>query len=138
MSLFIRLVFNRYGHGQHICKWKNRFWELWGSCYPCGQFRVAILSPLEDDNISNDIETDADAINRFKVGSTVPHKVKLYDCDGNDVTTTLWFLGLVGFLIRLRCVVDRRSRMWGLGHFPFAGPGGAGYKFLRQGFVRFL
>lgn len=48
--------------------------------------RVVFESPLEDDNLPDDINGDADVMNRFKVGSTLPHKVTLFDCKGRDVT----------------------------------------------------
>src|SRR5207244_1998711 len=48
--------------------------------------RIAFLSPLADDNVADDINTDADATNVFQVKSTIPHKVKLYACSGADVT----------------------------------------------------
>jgi hypothetical protein len=50
--------------------------------------RVAFQPPLADDNVADDIETDQDIQNRFKVGSKVPHKVLLFDCAGNDVTAS--------------------------------------------------
>ncbi|MFH0909600.1 MAG: LamG-like jellyroll fold domain-containing protein [bacterium] len=46
-------------------------------------------SPVNDDNVDDNIETDQDILNKFKIGSRVPHKVKLYDCAGNDVTLAL-------------------------------------------------
>lgn len=45
--------------------------------------------PLRDDNVRDDIETDTDGINKFKVGSTIPVKIKILDCDGNDLTTSI-------------------------------------------------
>jgi hypothetical protein len=54
-----------------------------------GSVRVVIESPLNDDNVADNIETDQDVQNKFKVGSTVPHKVKLLDEAGNDVTAAL-------------------------------------------------
>jgi hypothetical protein len=50
--------------------------------------RVAFAPPLADDNAPNDVATDADVNNLFRSGQTVPHKVKLFDCAGNDVTST--------------------------------------------------
>jgi hypothetical protein len=43
---------------------------------------IMALSALDDDNLANDPNTDADVINAFKVGSTIPHKVQLFDCSG--------------------------------------------------------
>jgi hypothetical protein len=51
--------------------------------------RVAFQSPLADDNAANDISTDADVANLFKVGQTIPHKVKLYNCSNQDVTASV-------------------------------------------------
>jgi hypothetical protein len=51
--------------------------------------RVAFQSPLEDDGVRDDIAADTDVHNKFKVGATVVHKVKLYACDGDDVTQAL-------------------------------------------------
>jgi hypothetical protein len=42
--------------------------------------------PLSDDNVDDNIETDQDVKNTFKAGSKIPHKIKLFDCAGNDVT----------------------------------------------------
>jgi len=49
--------------------------------------RVVFDAPLEDDNVANDVHTDADIANRFKTGSTLPHKVRILDCGGRDVTS---------------------------------------------------
>ena len=51
--------------------------------------RLTFLSPLEDDNVANDISTDADVANVFKVGSTVPHKLALVACNGTVVTAAV-------------------------------------------------
>jgi hypothetical protein len=48
--------------------------------------RVVFEPPIADDNEADDIETDQDKINSFKVGSKVEHKIKLIDCNGFDVT----------------------------------------------------
>ena len=50
--------------------------------------RVAFTSPLADDNLANNYKTDTDIINNFKSGSTVPHKVRLYNCSNADVSTS--------------------------------------------------
>lgn len=50
------------------------------------RIRIAFEPPLEDDNVADDIGADVDVLNRFKVGSTIPHKVTLYDCQHRDVT----------------------------------------------------
>jgi hypothetical protein len=50
--------------------------------------RVAFQSPLADDNVADNIATDADVSNVFTVGSTIPHKVNLYTCDNTDVTSS--------------------------------------------------
>ena len=49
---------------------------------------IVFDSPLADDNVANDITTDADAANVFQVKSTIPHQVRLLDCLSNDVTTS--------------------------------------------------
>ena len=50
--------------------------------------RVAFESgSLDDDNKDDDIETDRDEANEFKVKSKIPHKVRLFDCSGRDVTS---------------------------------------------------
>jgi hypothetical protein len=51
--------------------------------------RVAFRSPVSDDNVGNDIETDLDVQNNFKSGSTIPHKVRIYNCAGEDVTAAI-------------------------------------------------
>ena len=51
--------------------------------------RVAFLPPLADDNVADDIDTDADVANVFQVKSTVPHQVHLLSCGGADVTTSV-------------------------------------------------
>jgi hypothetical protein len=58
--------------------------------------QVVFQSPLSDDNIANNFTPDcADAagtpqmMNYFTCGSTIPHKVKLLDCSGNDVTDAM-------------------------------------------------
>jgi len=44
---------------------------------------------LDDDNVADNIETDRDEANEFKVKSKIPHKVRLRDCSGRDVTASL-------------------------------------------------
>ncbi|HXJ56015.1 MAG TPA: immunoglobulin-like domain-containing protein, partial [Verrucomicrobiae bacterium] len=58
--------------------------------------QVVFDSPLEDDNLANNTTPDgADAtgtpeiVNQFTSGQTIPHKVKLLDCAGNDVTDSV-------------------------------------------------
>src|SRR5262249_14594145 len=50
--------------------------------------RITFQEPLEDDNVADNVDTDADIINVFKVGQTIPHQVKLLACNGQDVTST--------------------------------------------------
>jgi len=64
--------------------------------------RVVFQSSLDDDNVANNIETDKDKENKFKAGSTVPHKIKLYDCNNRDVTDK------VGDLVNVRLDVSLR------------------------------
>ena len=51
-------------------------------------FHVTFLPPLADDNVADDVETDADVSNLFRPGQVIPHKVKLFDCQGADVTAS--------------------------------------------------
>jgi hypothetical protein len=53
--------------------------------------RVVVDSPLKDDNVADDIETDADKENKFQVGSAQAIKVRLLDSKNNDMT---WLYGL--------------------------------------------
>ena len=53
------------------------------------RLRVAFQAPILDDNRRDNVHTDHDIVNLFKVGSTVAHRVKLYACDGRDVTQAL-------------------------------------------------
>lgn len=64
--------------------------------------RVVFDSPLKDDNLPNNIETDQDVVNLFKSGSTIPHKVKLLDCSGKDVTKSVANLVNVKLNVTLR------------------------------------
>lgn len=50
--------------------------------------RVVFNPPLSDDNVADDVRTDADNVNSFRVGQTIVHKVTLLDCHDSDVTTT--------------------------------------------------
>jgi len=56
---------------------------------------VVFTSPLEDDNLANNAADGSDAagtpqkVNVFNSGSRIPHKVKLYDSTGKDVTDAL-------------------------------------------------
>ena len=45
--------------------------------------------PLDDDNARDDIDGDNDIANKFKVGQVIPVKVKILDCFGNDVMTSI-------------------------------------------------
>jgi hypothetical protein len=51
--------------------------------------RIAFLAPLADDNVADDIASDADVANVFQVKSTIPHQLALYSCSGADVTTSV-------------------------------------------------
>jgi len=48
--------------------------------------RIVFRQPLSDDNVANDINTDADVANVFEVKRTIPNEVALYSCGGADVT----------------------------------------------------
>ena len=71
---------------------------------------VVVLSPLIDDNIDNnapkpsgqDPLSTTERVNVFKVGDKLLHKVKLYDCNGNDVTTSLGSSVSVRLAVTLR------------------------------------
>jgi uncharacterized repeat protein (TIGR03803 family) len=71
---------------------------------------VVIQSPLYDDNIDNnapkpsgqDPQSTTEQVNLFKVGDKLLHKVKLYDCNGNDVTTSLGSSVSVRLAVTLR------------------------------------
>jgi hypothetical protein len=51
--------------------------------------RVVFQPPLADDNVADDINTDADVANVFQVKQTIPHQVKLLSCAGDDVTDSV-------------------------------------------------
>lgn len=51
--------------------------------------RLAFEPPLEDDNVPDDIRTDADATNLFQVGSTVPNKLRALACNGADISRAI-------------------------------------------------
>jgi hypothetical protein len=73
------------------------------------QLRVVFKSPLEDDNLANNSADGSDApgtpqkVNVFNSGSRIPHKVKLLDCNGNDVTDA------VANLVKVTLVVTERT-----------------------------
>ena len=87
--------------------------------------RVAFQAPLADDNRRNDPFSDADVVNKFKAGSTVPHRIKLYTCSGVDVTfispllVTVWLDVTERNQLTNALVVDVPEEFTGLG-----GPGG--------------
>jgi hypothetical protein len=66
---------------------------------------------LEDDNIADNFDpldcSDAPGtpqiVNKFKAGSRIPHKIKLYDCAGNDVTEA------VGPSVKIKLDVTERA-----------------------------
>ena len=71
-------------------------------------YRLGFTS-LGDDNVRDDPETDADKINVFKSGGLVPHVVKVYSCNGTDVTST------IGTTMTLHLTVRYRSTLAGVG-----------------------
>jgi hypothetical protein len=73
------------------------------------RLQVRFVAPLADDNVDNNIETDADVVNTFKVGSRVIHKVKLFDCAGNDVTEAYASLVTVKLDVTLRTATNTGS-----------------------------
>ncbi|HXJ55742.1 MAG TPA: hypothetical protein VNU68_03665, partial [Verrucomicrobiae bacterium] len=54
-------------------------------------------------NCCADAPTTPEIVNYFTSGSRIPHKVKLLDCAGNDVTDT------VGPLVKVRLEVTQRT-----------------------------
>jgi hypothetical protein len=70
------------------------------------RLQVRFVAPLSDDNADNNTETDADVVNTFKVGSRVIHKVKLFDCAGNDVTEAYASLVSVKLDVTLRTTTN--------------------------------
>jgi hypothetical protein len=75
------------------------------------RLQVRFVAPLADDNADNNIETDADVVNTFKVGSRVIHKVKLFDCAGNDVTEAYASLVTVKLDVTLRTTTNAGSEV---------------------------
>jgi hypothetical protein len=75
------------------------------------RLQVRFVAPLADDNVDNNIETDADVVNTFKVGSRVIHKVKLFDCTGNDVTEAYASLVTVKLDVTLRTATNTGSEV---------------------------
>jgi hypothetical protein len=73
------------------------------------RLQARFVAPLSDDNADNNIETDADVVNTFKVGSRVIHKVKLFDCAGNDVTEAYASLVSVKLDVTLRTTTNTGS-----------------------------
>jgi hypothetical protein len=72
--------------------------------------RVSFAPPLDDDNVANNNTPDGtdaagtfEIVNQFTAGQTIPHKVKLLDCAGNDVTD------IVGSLVKVTIDVTERS-----------------------------
>ena len=51
--------------------------------------RLAFLAPLSDDNVPDDINTDADVTNLFEVKRTIPNQLKVFACNGADVTVAI-------------------------------------------------
>ena len=75
------------------------------------RLQVRFVAPLADDNVDNNIETDADVVNTFKVGSRVIHKVKLFDCAGTDVTEAYVSLVTVKLDVTLRTTTNTGSEV---------------------------
>jgi len=64
--------------------------------------RLAFQEPLSDDNVADDINTDADATNVFEVKRTIPNQIKVFACDGTDVTRTIASSATLRLTINLR------------------------------------
>lgn len=52
------------------------------------EFQVTVLMPLRV-VFGPPLESGSNVVNRFTVNSTIPHKIKLLDCAGNDVTAAM-------------------------------------------------
>ena len=76
-------------------------------------------------------ETDADKINLFKSGGLIPHTLRVYDCTGADVSST------VGATLTLRLTVRLRSGTAGVPDTEivpeYTGQGDAGGVFAYTG-----
>jgi hypothetical protein len=101
-----------------------------------GTFTVTVLprihvvfaaGTIQDDNADDNIEADQDIMNLFKSGSRVPHKVRLLDCAGVDVTTSLASRVRVKLNVTQRQFVNATSSVL-VNDLPesFTGVGGAG------------
>jgi hypothetical protein len=64
---------------------------------------LAFDSPLADDNIADDPESDADVANVFNVNSVIRNRVRILSCDGSDVTKS------VADQVTLRLTVNYRN-----------------------------
>lgn len=93
--------------------------------------RLAFQAPLSDDNVPDDINTDADVSNVFEVKRTIPNQIKVFACDGTDVTVAL------ASSVTLRLTVNYRndtSSGAGTAIVPiFTGVGDAGGVFVLTG-----
>jgi Nidogen-like/HYR domain len=93
--------------------------------------RLAFQAPLSDDNVADDINTDADVANMFEVKRTIPNQVKVFACSGADVTTAI----AAGVTLRLTTSFrDDTSGNAGTAIVPtFTGVGDAGGVFVLTG-----
>ncbi|TMQ12251.1 MAG: HYR domain-containing protein [Deltaproteobacteria bacterium] len=93
--------------------------------------RLAFQAPLSDDNVADDINGDADIANIFEVKRTIPNKIKVFGCNGSDVTAA------IGGSVTLRLTINFRndnSSGQGTSIVPtFNGVGDAGGVFVLTG-----
>jgi hypothetical protein len=93
--------------------------------------RLAFQAPLADDNVADDINTDADVSNVFQVKSTIPNQIKVFACSGADVTTSLASSVTVRLTVNLRSDTSSGA---GTSIVPvFTGVGDAGGVFVLTG-----
>jgi hypothetical protein len=115
---------------------------------------VVIQSPLADDNIDNnapkpfgqDPRSTTERVNTFRVGDKLLHKVKLYDCAGNDVTTSLGSSVSVRLGVTLRkgsyysgavvsqLVVSASGGVGGVGNLMMLSGGAYQYNLMTNGY----
>jgi len=93
--------------------------------------RLAFQEPLSDDNVADDINTDADVSNVFEVKRTIPNKIKVFSCAGTDVTAAIASSVTLRLTINLR---DDTSSGPGTPIVPsFIGVGGADGRLVLTG-----
>jgi hypothetical protein len=98
-------------------------------------FNVTVLDPLrvifqgpaiQDDNVQDNIETDADVVNQFKAGSKILHKIELRDCAGSNVTVTVASSVTVRIDVTLRTYTNNTSTVVNDVPEEYSGSGSSG------------